>query len=54
MFCYESVIGVSAHMGTNRSLNRVYTQIGGIWLQSLGALVQSWHVVLVALTSHRC
>jgi CRP-like cAMP-binding protein len=29
MFGYESVIGVSALMGTKRSLNRVYTQIGG-------------------------
>jgi len=29
MFGYESVIGVSALMGTRRSLNRVYTQISG-------------------------
>jgi CRP-like cAMP-binding protein len=29
MFGYESVIGVSALMGTRRSLNRVYTQIPG-------------------------
>ena len=29
MFGYESVIGVSALMGTRRSLNRVYTQIVG-------------------------
>ena len=29
MFGYESVIGVSALMGTKRSLNRVYTQIEG-------------------------
>jgi CRP-like cAMP-binding protein len=29
MFGYESVIGVSALMGTKRSLNRIYTQIGG-------------------------
>lgn len=29
MFGYESVIGVSALMGTKRSLNRVYTQIAG-------------------------
>ena len=29
MFGYESVIGVSALMGTKRSLNRVYTQIQG-------------------------
>lgn len=29
MFGYESVIGVSALMGTKRSLNRVYTQIPG-------------------------
>jgi CRP-like cAMP-binding protein len=29
MFGYESVIGVSARMGTKRSLNRVYTQIAG-------------------------
>jgi CRP-like cAMP-binding protein len=29
MFGYESVIGISALMGTKKSLNRVYTQIGG-------------------------
>jgi CRP-like cAMP-binding protein len=29
MFGYESIIGVSALMGTRRSLNRVYTQIAG-------------------------
>ena len=29
MFGYESVIGISAMMGTKRSLNRVYTQISG-------------------------
>lgn len=29
MFGYEGVIGVSALMGTKRSLNRVYTQIAG-------------------------
>lgn len=29
MFGYESVIGISALMGTKRSLNRVYTQIVG-------------------------
>ena len=29
MFGYESVIGVSALMGTKRSLNRLYTQIPG-------------------------
>lgn len=29
MFGYESVIGVSALMGTRRALNRVYTQIEG-------------------------
>ena len=29
MFGYESVIGVSALMGTKRSLNRIYTQIEG-------------------------
>ncbi|MGA7156629.1 MAG: Crp/Fnr family transcriptional regulator [Acidobacteriaceae bacterium] len=29
MFGYESVIGISALMGTKRSLNRVYTQIAG-------------------------
>ena len=29
MFGYESVIGVSALMGTRESLNRVYTQIAG-------------------------
>ncbi len=29
MFGYEGVIGVSALMGTKRSLNRVYTQVAG-------------------------
>lgn len=29
MFGYESVIGISALMGTKRSLNRVYTQVAG-------------------------
>jgi CRP-like cAMP-binding protein len=29
MFGYESVIGISALMGTRRSLNRIYTQIAG-------------------------
>lgn len=29
MFGFESVVGVSALMGTKRSLNRVYTQIAG-------------------------
>lgn len=29
MFGYESIVGVSALMGTKRSLNRVYTQIAG-------------------------
>jgi CRP-like cAMP-binding protein len=29
MFGYESVIGVSALMGTKQSLNRIYTQIAG-------------------------
>lgn len=29
MFGYESAIGISALMGTKRSLNRVYTQIAG-------------------------
>jgi CRP-like cAMP-binding protein len=29
MFGYESVIGISAMMGTKRSLNRIYTQIEG-------------------------
>jgi CRP-like cAMP-binding protein len=29
MFGYEGIIGVSALMGTKRSLNRVYTQIAG-------------------------
>ncbi|MGB9408182.1 MAG: Crp/Fnr family transcriptional regulator [Terracidiphilus sp.] len=29
MFGYESVIGVSALMGTKKSLNRVYTQVAG-------------------------
>ena len=30
MFGFESVIGVSALMGTKRSLNRVYTQVAGM------------------------
>jgi CRP-like cAMP-binding protein len=34
MFGYESVIGVSALMGTKRSLNRVYTQIPGFGYSS--------------------
>jgi len=29
MFGYESIIGISALMGTKKSLNRVYTQIAG-------------------------
>ena len=29
IFGYKSVIGVSALMGSKRSLNRVYTQIAG-------------------------
>src|ERR1700733_13470521 len=29
MFGYEGVVGISALMGTKRSLNRVYTQIAG-------------------------
>lgn len=29
MFGYESIVGVSALMGTKRSLNRIYTQIAG-------------------------
>ena len=29
MFGYESVIGISAMMGTKQSLNRIYTQIAG-------------------------
>jgi CRP-like cAMP-binding protein len=29
MFGYESVIGISALMGTRKSLNRIYTQIAG-------------------------
>ena len=29
MFGYESIVGVSALMGTKQSLNRVYTQIAG-------------------------
>jgi CRP-like cAMP-binding protein len=51
MFGYESVIGVSALMGTKRSLNRVYTQISGCGYSSpveaarkefgLGGLFQS-------------
>jgi CRP-like cAMP-binding protein len=38
MFGYESVIGVSALMGTKRSLNRVYTQIAG---QGYSCLVEA-------------
>lgn len=34
MFGYESIIGVSALMGTKRSLNRVYTQIEGWGLKT--------------------
>lgn len=34
MFGYESIIGVSALMGTKRSLNRVYTQVEGHGLVS--------------------
>jgi CRP-like cAMP-binding protein len=33
MFGYESVIGISALMGTKKSLNRVYTQIAGCGYQ---------------------
>jgi CRP-like cAMP-binding protein len=29
MFGYESVVGISALMGTKRSLNRIYMQLGG-------------------------
>ncbi len=35
MFGYEGVIGISALMGTKRSLNRVYTQIEGRGYSSL-------------------
>ncbi len=34
MFGFESVIGVSALMGSKRSLNRVYTQVAGCGFQS--------------------
>jgi CRP-like cAMP-binding protein len=34
MFGYESVIGVSALMGTRRSLNRIYMQLGGYGFKS--------------------
>lgn len=34
MFGYESVIGVSALMGSRRSLNRVYTQVAGSGFQA--------------------
>lgn len=34
MFGYESVIGISALMGTKRSLNRAYMQLGGYGLIS--------------------
>ena len=34
MFGYESVIGISAMMGTKRSLNRAYTQIAGFGYSS--------------------
>ena len=33
-FGYESVVGISALMGTKRSLNRVYTQIAGCGFES--------------------
>ena len=48
MFGYESIIGVSALMGTKRSLNRVYTQIAGHGYSSGGRLcaVRYWHYVL--------
>lgn len=41
MFGYESVIGVSALMGTRRSLNRVYTQIEGYGYSSSLAAAQT-------------
>lgn len=34
MFGYESVIGISALMGTKQSLNRVYTQVAGSGYQA--------------------
>jgi CRP-like cAMP-binding protein len=46
MFGYESVIGVSALMGTKQSLNRVYTQIAG-WATGAGMRCQ-WRSLPVA------
>ncbi len=40
MFGYESVIGISALMGTKQSLNRVYTQIAG---RGYRCAIQSGH-----------
>jgi CRP-like cAMP-binding protein len=39
-FGYESVIGVSALMGTKRSLNRIYTQIAGSGYSSVMELAR--------------
>jgi CRP-like cAMP-binding protein len=41
MFGFESVIGISALMGTKRSLNRVYTQISGHGFSSALAHVRA-------------
>ena len=41
MFGYESIIGVSALMGTKRSLNRIYTQIAGNGYSSPLALARA-------------
>lgn len=40
MFGYESMIGISALMGTKRSLNRVYTQIEGFGYSSRAELAR--------------
>ncbi len=40
LFGFESIIGVSALMGTKRSLNRVYTQIAGSGFRCSAALAQ--------------
>ncbi len=41
MFGFESVIGISALMGTRQSLNRVYTQIAGHGLRATVARAQA-------------
>jgi CRP-like cAMP-binding protein len=41
MFGYESVIGISALMGTRRSLNRIYMQMAGFGYQAPMELAQA-------------